>query len=296
MPQLRAQFYWLLGSILYFFWFGYIVGIRNEHYFIYVLSAILFFVSPTTRQWFYYLSVWIFYWMVYDSMRIAPNYAVNPVHIQEPYLLEKQIFGIPTGQNGEVQTLNEWVSIHNHPILDLLAGILYISWVPLPLLFAAWLLRRDPKPYLQFAWCFFLVNIIGFIIYYLYPAAPPWYVAENGFALNHNVPRSAAGLNRVDQLIDFPLFHTIYTRNSNVFAAIPSLHSAYPLVGWLYARKFSYRIWHLVFACTSIGIWLTAIYTGHHYVIDILAGIAVALLGYLVYEFGVLKYFKRIFS
>ena len=33
-----------------------------------------------------------------------------------------------------------------------------------------------------------------------------------------------------------------------------------------------------------MGIWFTAVYTGHHYVIDVLLGIAVAIVGIFVLE------------
>jgi inositol phosphorylceramide synthase catalytic subunit len=33
-----------------------------------------------------------------------------------------------------------------------------------------------------------------------------------------------------------------------------------------------------------VGIWVTAIYTGHHYVLDVAAGIAVAVAGYFLFE------------
>lgn len=284
--------FWALGSVLYFGWFYGLVGIRPEHFFLWLLALVCWFYGKNTQQALIHTSVWLFYWMLYDSLRIAPNWTVNSVHIQDLYDFDKKWFGI---NSGDLRlTLNEWCAQHANPVLDLLSGLFYISWVPLPLLFAAWLYRYNRTLFLRFSWCFFTVNLIGFCIYYLYPAAPPWYVAENGFALNPNVPRSAAGLNRVDELLNIDLFHRIYTRNSNVFAAMPSLHSAYPLVAWIYARKSGKGWISTLFAVTSIGIWISAIYTNHHYVLDVLAGMAVAIAGYWLWEWLWKKVWKQV--
>lgn len=37
------------------------------------------------------------------------------------------------------------------------------------------------------------------------------------------------------------------------------------------------------------GIWGTAIYSCHHYIIDVLLGISCALLGWLFFEYGLMK-------
>jgi inositol phosphorylceramide synthase catalytic subunit len=279
--------YWGIGSLLYFAWFGGLVGLRNEHIMLWLFSVVLFFFNEKTNTFIRSIAVWLCYWMLYDSLRIAPNWTINTVHIKDLYDFDKAVFGVH--HNGILLTLNEWCALHTQPWLDLLAGAFYISWVPLPIAFAAWLYFNNRLLYYRFSWCFFIVNLIGFSIYYIYPAAPPWYVAEYGFDLNPNVPRSAAGLDRVDKLLNINLFHRIYTRNSNVFAAMPSLHSAYPLVALLYAFLSKKRWIIIVFSITSIGIWLSAIYTNHHYILDVAAGISVAALGYWIWEKIILK-------
>lgn len=273
---------WTLATVAYFAWFAGLVGLRNEHIVLWVLILFLYFFNEKSKVLLKNISVWLVYWMVYDSLRIAPNWTVNTVHIKDLYDFDKAWFGIAS--DNTMLTLNEWCARHTAWYLDLLAGTFYISWVPLPILFALWLYWKMPKLYLRFAWAFFVVNLIGFCIYYIFPAAPPWYVAEYGFGFNPHVARSAAGLDRVDALLNIDLFHRIYTRNSNVFAAMPSLHSAYPLVAFIYTLR-THRRWLIVlFGIVCVGIWLSAIYTNHHYVLDVVAGIVVALVGCFVWE------------
>jgi inositol phosphorylceramide synthase catalytic subunit len=287
-PDFDTLVKWGIGTLLYFGWFAGVMGLRSEHVVLYVLITVMAWAHPSTRRLVWALSGWVIYWMVYDSLRIVPNYVVNPpVHIRDLYDLEKSFFGVEISQTR--LTLNEWCAQHTQKWLDLLAGVLYLGWVPFPFVLGVWLHFRRPHIYLRFVYCFLLANLFGFAIYYLYPAAPPWYVADFGFDFNPNVPRSPAGLARFDELTGTQIFHNLYTRNSNVFAAMPSLHSAYPLVAWLYAARSGVVALRWVFGILTVGIWCTAVYSGHHYVLDVLAGISVALGAYFVFERVILR-------
>src|SRR5882757_4617233 len=102
--------------------------------------------------------------------------------------------------------------------------------MPIPLLFAFYLFRKNKIQFLHFSLAFLFVNLIGFVVYYACPAAPPWYVQQYGFDVNFNTPGNTAGLARFDAYFGINLFHNLYAKSSNVFAAMPSLHSAYPVV------------------------------------------------------------------
>ena len=49
--------------------------------------------------------------------------------------------------------------------------------------------------------------------------------------------------------------------------------------------------WYVIalFSVIMAGIWGTAIYSCHHYIIDVLLGISCALLGWLLFEYGLMK-------
>ena len=86
------------------------------------------------------------------------------------------------------------------------------------------------------------------------------------------------------------IFDALYARNANVFAAMPSLHSAYTFVAFIYAfRCRSSVAWKVVLGAVTVGIWFTAVYTSHHYILDVLAGIATALVGTLLFEYVLMK-------
>lgn len=100
-----------------------------------------------------------------------------------------------------------------------------------------------------------------------------------------NTPGNVAGLGRFDTLLGIDIFHSIYGKNANVFAAVPSLHAAYMLIATVYATISKQKhITTIVFAFICMGIWWTAVYSCHHYIIDVLLGILTAVLGILILE------------
>ena len=54
----------------------------------------------------------------------------------------------------------------------------------------------------------------------------------------------------------------------------------------------------IFFSIIMVGIWGTAIYSCHHYIIDVLLGISCALIGWLVFEYVLMRIpaFKRFFE
>jgi hypothetical protein len=78
---------------------------------------------------------------------------------------------------------------------------------------------------------------LGFVVYYAYPAAPPWYIQVHGFNFHPLTQGNTAGLARFDKYFNVTIFKSIYSKGSNVFAAMPSLHSSYPVIVVYYGIK-----------------------------------------------------------
>lgn len=261
---------YLLLSIL-------IVGFKIDQLVLIAIFNILFYSSAITRKFILGFLIFIVYWILFDYMKAVPNYTVTPVHIADLYNAEKSLFGIQF--NGNTLTPNEYWRIHSKTFLDIIAGLFYICWIPVPLSFAAYLFFKDRRQFLGFAMTFFVVNLLGFVVYYIYPAAPPWYIQHHGFIFHANTPGNTGGLARFDRYFNIQLFASIYQKGSNVFAAMPSLHSAYPVIVIYYGIKNRLGIINVLLFIVMAGIWLTAIYTSHHYVLDVLAGILTAVTG-----------------
>ena len=109
------------------------IGFRPEHLVLAVLIAALFFAGPAPRRLVVALIPFALFGVSYDWMNLLPNYMVNSVDIRGLYETEKSLFGIASG--GALLTPNEWCALHTSTAADILAGIFYLCWVPMPIIF-----------------------------------------------------------------------------------------------------------------------------------------------------------------
>ena len=267
----------LTASAAFLLFQSLVVGLIPAQVLMVALFLLMFFASGWSRRLAVALLPFVVFEVSYDWMRLWPNYMVNDIDVHGLYETEKSLFGI---------ILPEYFHAHHCTLADLLTGLAYLCWVPGPMALGLWLyFTGHRREYLHFAIAFLVVNWIGFAIYYIHPAAPPWYVIEHGFEPILGTPGSAAGLVRFDELIGLPVFQSIYVNNSNIFAALPSLHAAYMLIATIYAVRARCPRWLIVLCVViTLGIWFAAVYTCHHYVIDVLLGIATAFLGVFLFE------------
>lgn len=259
-----------------------LVGFKSDQLFLIALVNGLYYASAPSRKFVTGFSIFLVYWIVFDYMKAFPNYQYATVHIESLYLLEKKLFGISSG--AVVLTPNEYWLAHQTPFLDVLTGLFYLTWIPIPLLFATYLFYKNRPSFYPFAVTFVLVNFVGFVLYYLYPAAPPWYVNTYGFAFHPHTMGNTAGLANFDRYAGVAIFKSIYAKSSNVFAAMPSLHSSYPVIVLYYGLKYRLGFVNLLFALIMAGIWFSAVYTSHHYVLDVLGGLFCALAGITLFN------------
>ncbi len=259
-----------------------VIGFKMEQVYLALFFNTFYFVSRTTRKFITGFSVFIVFWIIFDYMKAFPNYRYNTVHIESLYHAEKTLFGI--NAQGTVLTPNEYWRANGNTFLDILSGIFYLCWVPVPLAFATYLFFKNREGFLQFSLSFLLVNLLGFIVYYIYPAAPPWYVQQQGFDFVAGTPGNSAGLAKFDLFFGAGIFESLYSKSSNVFAAMPSLHAAYPLVVLYYGIKYRLQWFNLVFVAIMFGIWFAAIYSSHHYILDVLAGMVCAVAGIALFQ------------
>jgi hypothetical protein len=276
-----------LLSIAYLLFSRFLIGYNSSQLVLVGIFNILFYASAITRKFILGFSIFIVYWAIFDYMKAFPNYNFNKVHIADLYNLEKHLFGIH--DNGILVTPNEYWKLHSKVFIDVVTGIFYLCWIPVPLGFAAYMFFRNRRQFLYFSLTFVLVNLLGFVVYYTFPAAPPWYIQEHGFAFTPLTAGNTAGLARFDAYFHAGIFKSIYTKGSNVFAAMPSLHSSYPIIVVYYGIKNRLGIVNVIFVTVMLGIWFTAVYASHHYILDVLAGILCACLGISLFNLLISK-------
>ncbi len=279
-----------IGYIILSYW---VVGFKSDQLVLVAIFNTLFYASLITRKFILGFSVFIVYWIIFDYMKAVPNYDFSTVHIADLYNFEKKLFGIKF--NGQLLTPNEYWAINGTTIMDVIGGLFYLCWIPVPLGFATFLFFKNRREFLGFAITFFVVNLVGFVGYYTFPAAPPWYVQQHGFVFDPATKANIGGLTKFDHFFNVHIFKDIYTKGSNVFAAMPSLHSAYPIIVLYYGLRNKLGFANIILATVMAGIWFTAVYTSHHYVLDVLAGITTACIGINIFNllFTKVKFLKN---
>lgn len=157
-------------------------------------------------------------------------------------------------------------------ILTIIHGTHYIAFLVVG--FYIWLKARDR--FNQYKVSFYILITAGLCTYALVPTAPPW--------------MSSAMFGLLPDITHFN--QEIYTGyipdltagfSTNPVAAMPSLHAAFPILcSFLIWKLFKLKGFILyLYTCLML---FTIIYTGDHYVIDILAGALLAFISYLLSE------------
>lgn len=194
------------------------------------------------------------------------------IHVADLYHAELACFGIETAAGRVIPC--ELFRERHWPAVDLLLGLPYAFHHAVGTLLAICLTVYHRNRAAVFLTGYLLVHAVGFSLYVIYPAAPPWYVELYGLgpARLDAVP-NAAGLGRVDDILGIHVVRGLYAKSTNIFGAMPSLHSGlfalFPLVTWGLGLR-----WFIPATAVAAGIWFGAVYFQHHYVLDVLAGIA----------------------
>jgi len=167
---------------------------------------------------------------------------------------------------------------------DLAAMFFYFMHFPLPIVvgFIFWV--RSREHYRRFIAALLLMCFIAFITYLFWPSAPPWYE----FSATRVPPGDVVHkiLNEtVDKLwgkyyVVTPLYTSL---NPNQFAAFPSLHAAFPMLGALYAWG-RYRWLSVGLIVWSLCVIASIVYLGEHYVIDAIDGLLYVLAAAILVE------------
>lgn len=160
--------------------------------------------------------------------------------------------------------VNRWTSLHH--VVSLAASYWYQFFhITVTLLVLLWCYWRRPGSYRRVRNALVLTNVFGLAFFLLYPAAPPRFlpgagffdaVANAGFGTSHGGPVTA------DQYGAFPSLHLAWA----VWTAVVAARLVRPR--WLS------RLW-LGYPLITAGV---VVATGNHYVLDVLAGIGIALI------------------
>ncbi len=249
------------------------IGIAPDRYAFVLLFVSLFFKK--TRGFFLDFLPFLFILISYDFLRGFADTLGQEVHFFELINFDRALFGgiLPTSY---LQGL--LFNPSNPAWYDYLATILYFLHFALPLSFAFFLWVYNKSYFKKFVTAILILSYAGWITYVIYPAAPPWLAAEKGYI--HGISKIMdQTLKAFPERLSVPtIYHNI---NPNPVAAVPSMHAAYPLLILFFALKFFKKkgYWFLPYV---LAVWISIVYLGEHYVIDLVIGAVYALVSYMV--------------
>jgi membrane-associated phospholipid phosphatase len=256
---------------------------RWEHAALLCLVAILFATGPGTKKLLLGAYPIGLVGLLYDAMKTVQNVGVSAdrVHLCDLRSAEVSLFGVR--MDGDRVTLQDWFHRHPSAVLDAVCAVPYATFLLVCFAFATWLFFADYARMVRFTWSFLALNLAGFVTYHVYPAAPPWYYHAHGCLIDVLAHADeGAALARVDARLGIHYFGGMYNRSSVVFGAMPSLHVAYALLvaleGWP-AFAHGWRVASFGFFALMC---FSAVYLDHHWVLDVLAGIAYSVVVVLV--------------
>ncbi len=254
-----------------------------------VLSAVIYLLKPNNSKSPITLLInslpFFIIWCTYELMANVKEHLIYPrVYTEVFYNLEMKLFGWIFGG----MTPNHWFHMtFNSVYTDIIFGGVYLLHALIPMVFGLYLYIRNDRENLKFlAINFYTATLLAFILFMIFPSAAPWYIDQYGFtqpdiAVDYTQDITA-GLGRIDEITGVNLFSWYYgTFEQNSFAAFPSVHAVYALSATLCIRqKWKKSLYLTIPYC--LAIFLGAIYFNHHFIVDILCGIRISTLSYIV--------------
>jgi hypothetical protein len=241
---------------------------------------------------------------VYDMMRSFAPRLYSRVHVIEPHQWEMTIFGWMANGDIPAFSLQAWRAAHVDDTIkiamDLVLSMTYASFfvAPVILMGILWWKLKDRRLFWRFSCTLLLLNYMALATFVLYPTAPPWYYQEFGTMQPSETvyygQAAAAGLLHLDTLLNMGLFATVWgSFNPNYFAAVPSLHGAWPVaVAMFTLMAFGRKAWPIVIYPALVS--FSGAYFNHHYLIDYVIAWAYLLVAFMVIGHFVMPWLDRV--
>ena len=197
-----------------------------------------------------------------------------PVHVYMPIHFDEWIGGgiTPTERLQDAWCGSPCLKESEPRWYDAFFTTVYATHFVTGLTIAAVLWVRNRAEWIKWMRRYLIINFGALAIYMLYPMAPPWMASEEGW-LGADVARLTSrgwrdlGLDRIDLIL-----HGV----GNPVAAMPSLHAGITFLIAIYGIQRLRSPWRWLLALYPLAMSVALVYMGEHYVVDILAGAALA--------------------
>jgi inositol phosphorylceramide synthase catalytic subunit len=288
---------------------------RAYHWFMLAAIPAAWLAAERGRQFVLDWSPLFAFWLVYDRLRLLQPLLLDRVAVNTPYTIERWAFGWLAGGDAPAHAARAWLRSMQTNWLGIAiswtAQAVYFSHLFLvPLLFV-WLWRRSQSDlayrarFHAYLRAFTLMNFMAIALYLLLPVAPPWWISLYGPA---QPTAELVAQTKMTTAMDGALIQRMIQNASQWFAAVPSLHGAYPVLLGLLAISTGSRKQEaggrrqeaevneligsglpaakrrrLVLAIIIIygaAMWAATVMLNQHYLIDLMAGATLAFVAW----------------
>ena len=211
------------------------------------------------RDWFPFLIILLMYYSLWGDATLM---MVTTDRDQALMGLDQRLFGFQTSlvlQRIISPGLTAWMTF---------AYFFHIINIPLVACFVY--MRRDRARFREMMSGLMVVSFFGLLGYLLVPAIGPMYTLRDQYTVP--LQQSVSMFSREVDFMDFARIRR------DVF---PSLHVAISFVVWLYAYRNSKKLFWIL-SPLILSLWVSTIYLRYHYLIDVVAGLILAPLSFLL--------------
>jgi membrane-associated phospholipid phosphatase len=225
--------------------------------------------------------------VVYNVSRGYADSLFRP-HVWPMIHADEALFG------GHVPTV--WLQQHlYHPghvqWWEVAVSLVYVShFLTVPTV-AVILWLRSRTQWARYMRRWFTLSVAGLITYFLFPAAPPWWAAQNGYLTDPVARISTSGWDAIGLHSAGNTLNALQVEQSNPVAAMPSLHTAYAMMAVAFFLPVVRRRWWPLLLAYPLAMTFTLVYSGEHWVIDVLVGWL-----YVAATFAAVAWFERWWS
>ncbi len=243
---------------------------------VWLMGGLLILTLNNPRRWVRGVVVdwlpFVLFLFAYDYARSIADSTGIGAHYHPQIDVDKFLFGSP------IPTI--WLQHHfyhppNAAVYDYAAWVVYLSHFFGTLVLAAILWRFAYPLFKKWRTLVMWLSAAGFATYVLFPAAPPWLAAQRNL------------IGHIEKVKDQMFSHTgtkaitsaIENNWVDKVAAVPSLHAAFPFMMMLLFWHRGWK-WRIPFGAYAFAMGLTLVYSGEHYVFDVLLGYMYASVTY----------------
>ena len=165
---------------------------------------------------------------------------------------------------------------------DFAAWAVYLTHFFAVFVVAAYLWRQARPSFRRFRNLILALTAAAFVTYALFPAVPPWLASDAG-----DLGQSGRVVGAVWAQLGVGPAAAIWEKGSgfsNEVAAVPSLHTAYPVMILLFFWPGSTWRGRALWLAYALAMSITLVYSGEHYVADVLLGWVYAGVTYVAVE------------